>query len=103
MWTAGRPLELMDPVLVESIVHEDEVVKCIHIGLLCVQKQPDDRPTMSEVVNMQQQQGENFGSVRQPDEPGFYAGRSLIGLGCSTTERELESVNEVTMTTMTGR
>lgn len=91
----------MDPVLVESTVQEDEVVKCIHIGLLCVQKLPEDRPTMSEVVNMQQ--NENFVSMRQPDEPGFYAGRSLIGLGFSTTERELDSVNEVTMTTITGR
>ncbi|XP_076913544.1 G-type lectin S-receptor-like serine/threonine-protein kinase At4g27290 [Bidens hawaiensis] len=101
LWTAGRPLELMDPVLVESNIQEDEVIKCIHIGLLCVQKQPEDRPTMSEVVNMQQ--GDNFVTVRQPDEPGFYAGRSLIGAGFSTMERELDSVNDVTMTTLTGR
>ncbi|MFS8026007.1 putative protein kinase RLK-Pelle-DLSV family [Helianthus anomalus] len=101
LWTAGRPLELMDPVLVESVFQKDEVIKCIHIGLLCVQKQPEDRPTMSEVVNMEQ--GDNFVSVRQPDEPGFYAGRSLIGIGISTIERELNSVNEVTMTTIAGR
>nr|XP_043618402.1 cysteine-rich receptor-like protein kinase 10 isoform X2 [Erigeron canadensis] len=101
LWTIGRPLELMDSVLVESTFQEDEVVKCIHIGLLCVQKQPEDRPTMSEVVNMQQ--GENFVLVRQPDEPGFYAGRSLIGIGFSTIERDLGSVNEVTMTTIIGR
>ncbi|KAK9051757.1 hypothetical protein SSX86_028385 [Deinandra increscens subsp. villosa] len=101
LWTAGRPLELMDPVLVESVIQEDEMIKCIHIGLLCVQRQPEDRPTMSEVVNMQQ--ADNFVTVRQPDEPGFYAGRSLIGLGFSTIKRELDSVNEVTMTTLTGR
>lgn len=91
----------MDPVLVDSNIQEDEVIKCIHVGLLCVQKQPEDRPTMSEVVNMQQ--GDNIVSVRQPDEPGFYAGRSLIGMGFSTMERDLDSVNEVTMTTLTGR
>ncbi|KAL8207959.1 hypothetical protein R6Q57_007371 [Mikania cordata] len=102
LWTAGRPLELMDPVLVESIIQEQpEMIKCIHVGLLCVQKQPEDRPTMSEVVNMQQ--GDNFVSVQHPDEPGFYTGSSLIGIGFSTIERELDSVNEVTMTTLTGR
>ncbi|KVH96832.1 G-type lectin S-receptor-like serine/threonine-protein kinase At4g27290 [Cynara cardunculus var. scolymus] len=102
LWTEGRCLELMDPVLGESVIQDDEVVKCIHIGLLCVQKKAEDRPTMSEVVNMQQ--NENFVSLHQPNEPGFYAGRSLIGLGFSTTERlDLDSINEVTMTTLTGR
>ncbi|XP_071706115.1 G-type lectin S-receptor-like serine/threonine-protein kinase At4g27290 [Rutidosis leptorrhynchoides] len=101
LWTSGRSLELMDPVLVESTIQEDEVVKCIHIGLLCVQKLPEDRPTMSEVVNIQQ--NENFVTMRQPNEPGFYAGRSLIGTGFSTTEGYLDSVNDVTMTTITGR
>ncbi|KAI3795776.1 hypothetical protein L1987_38435 [Smallanthus sonchifolius] len=101
LWTTGRPLELMDPVLVESNIQEGEVMKCMHIGLLCVQKLPENRPTMSEVVNMQQ--GDNFVTVRQPDEPGFYAGRSLLGIGFSTIERELESVNDVTMTALVGR
>lgn len=92
----------MDRVLSESTYQEDEVVKCIHVGLLCVQKQPEDRPSMSEVVNMLQ--SENLVSVvRQPDEPGFFAGRSLIGLGFSTVDRDLDSINEVTMTTITGR
>jgi len=27
-------------------------VRCIHIGLLCVQEKADDRPTMAEVVLM---------------------------------------------------
>nr|GEV20384.1 G-type lectin S-receptor-like serine/threonine-protein kinase At4g27290 [Tanacetum cinerariifolium] len=102
LWTAGRPLELMDPVLRESTYQEDEVVKCIHVGLLCVQKQPEDRPSMSEVVNMLQ--SENLVSVvRQPDEPGFFTGRSLIGLGFSTVDRDVDSINEVTMTSLTGR
>ncbi|GJX87997.1 G-type lectin S-receptor-like serine/threonine-protein kinase [Tanacetum coccineum] len=102
LWTAGRPLELMDPVLNESTYQEDEVVKCIHVGLLCVQKQPEDRPSMSEVVNMLQ--SENLVSVvRQPDEPGFFTGRSLIGLGFSTVDRDVDSINEVTMTSLTGR
>lgn len=30
--------------------NEAEVVKCINIGLLCVQQNPVDRPTMADVM-----------------------------------------------------
>ena len=29
-----------------------EVLKCIHVGLLCVQEKPKDRPKMSSIVLM---------------------------------------------------
>jgi hypothetical protein len=31
---------------------ENEVLKAIHIGLLCVQENPTDRPSMSDVILM---------------------------------------------------
>lgn len=30
----------------------NEVVRCIHIALLCVQTDPDDRPDISEIISM---------------------------------------------------
>ena len=30
----------------------EEVTKCIHIALLCVQEEAEDRPTMSDIVQM---------------------------------------------------
>ncbi|RHN82118.1 putative protein kinase RLK-Pelle-DLSV family [Medicago truncatula] len=44
------PLELIDQDIKESCNHS-EVVKCIQIGLLCVQEKPDDRPTTATVVS----------------------------------------------------
>lgn len=41
----------MDTALDESC-SPNEVLRCIHVGLLCVQDQPTDRPTMSDVVSM---------------------------------------------------
>ncbi|GMP70963.1 hypothetical protein CsSME_00032441 [Camellia sinensis var. sinensis] len=40
----GQGSELMDPILVQSCV-VSEVLKCIHIGLLCIQEDAADRPT----------------------------------------------------------
>ncbi|KAG6755865.1 hypothetical protein POTOM_039273 [Populus tomentosa] len=39
LWSNGRGLELMDPMLEKSSV-ATEVLRCIHIGLLCVQEDP---------------------------------------------------------------
>ena len=42
----------MDPSLHYNNSSENEVLKCVHIGLLCVQKNPGDRPGMSNVILM---------------------------------------------------
>ncbi|CAL9037326.1 unnamed protein product [Musa banksii] len=47
-WTAGRGFEILDPVLGIQFPSSD-VLKCIKIGLLCVQENPVDRPKMSTV------------------------------------------------------
>lgn len=49
-WIDQTPLELLDPHL-EGSYSEHEVIRCIHIGLLCVQEDPNDRPTMAKVVS----------------------------------------------------
>ncbi|KAL2324346.1 hypothetical protein Fmac_023404 [Flemingia macrophylla] len=49
-WRDRMPLELLDPKL-EGSYSQNEVIRCIHIGLLCVQEDPGDRPTMAEVVS----------------------------------------------------
>ncbi|EEF43933.1 Serine/threonine-protein kinase PBS1, putative [Ricinus communis] len=50
-WTNGTPLELMDSTLRESC-SINEVVRGVHIGLLCVQEDTEVRPTMAAVVAM---------------------------------------------------
>ncbi|KAL7213440.1 hypothetical protein ACSBR2_016046 [Camellia fascicularis] len=51
LWCEGQGLEMIDPLLVQSCVAV-EALKCINIGLLCVQENPADKPTMSSVVVM---------------------------------------------------
>ncbi|KAJ6999590.1 hypothetical protein NC653_010344 [Populus alba x Populus x berolinensis] len=49
LWNEGREMELVDPSLMDRSQTEG-IVRCIHVGLLCVQEDPADRPTMSFVV-----------------------------------------------------
>ncbi|CAH8360092.1 unnamed protein product [Eruca vesicaria subsp. sativa] len=51
LWSNGSPLELMDESFRDNY-QTGEVIKCIHIALLCVQEEAEDRPTMSDIVQM---------------------------------------------------
>ncbi|OMO64952.1 hypothetical protein COLO4_31697 [Corchorus olitorius] len=49
-WREGTAMNLIDPNLGNS--SRDEMMRCIHIGLLCVQENVAARPTMNFVVLM---------------------------------------------------
>ncbi|XP_058210789.1 G-type lectin S-receptor-like serine/threonine-protein kinase At4g27290 isoform X1 [Rhododendron vialii] len=74
LWNEDKSLELMDTCLKDSCV-ESEVQRCIQVGLLCIQKLPEDRPAMSTVVFMLGNEG---GVLPMPKEPGFFIERSSI-------------------------
>ncbi|CAN6272056.1 unnamed protein product [Urochloa humidicola] len=50
-WTRGTITGIVDPSLQHNSA-ENMVLKCAHIGLLCVQENPSDRPSMSNVLLM---------------------------------------------------
>ncbi|OVA11644.1 Protein kinase domain [Macleaya cordata] len=50
-WKNGTALELLDPALKECF-SINEVMICVQIGLLCVQVDIADRPTMASIVTM---------------------------------------------------
>ncbi|KAJ6423306.1 hypothetical protein OIU84_024280 [Salix udensis] len=94
----GRPLELNDSFIVETC-DLTEVMRSIHVGLLCVQHSPEDRPSMSAVVLMLSGEG----TLPQPKEPGFFTERKLIDASSSSSKPESCSVNEVTITLIDPR
>lgn len=49
-WKEGRALNLIDRTL--RVGSCSDMIRCIHIGLLCVQENEVDRPTMASVVLM---------------------------------------------------
>ncbi|PHT82867.1 Cysteine-rich receptor-like protein kinase 8 [Capsicum annuum] len=105
-WRDGTPLNIIDPTFAESY-SRNEVMQCIHIGLLCVQEDVNERPTMESVVLML-----NSYSItkRAPQQPAFFfRSRSemlpIKGLESdqSTSKSIPLSVNEVSITEMEPR
>ena len=68
LWRDERALELMDPSLKDSY-SRNEVIRCIHMGLLCVQEEADARPTMATIVLMLSSYSI---SLPSPQEPPFF-------------------------------
>ncbi|KAF4348621.1 hypothetical protein F8388_020985 [Cannabis sativa] len=54
LWSESRGIELVDESLGESCINEssETMMRCIHIGLLCVQDFASDRPSMAQVASM---------------------------------------------------
>ncbi|KAE9598309.1 hypothetical protein Lal_00004088 [Lupinus albus] len=99
LWCESKGLELMDPVLEKSCV-PSEVLKCIHIGLLCVQKDAADRPTMSSVCHMLANQTV---TLTQPTHPAFSVGRVVTTQDSSSNVSVNYTVNEVTVSDVSPR
>ncbi|KAF3451653.1 hypothetical protein FNV43_RR07749 [Rhamnella rubrinervis] len=105
LWKEGTPLALADPTLRDSY-SENEVLRCIHLGLLCVQEDPDDRPTMASIVMML-----NSYSVTLPvpQQPAFFipteTDMQMKGLEFdqSASQAISVSVNEASITEMYPR
>ncbi|XP_028806142.1 putative receptor-like protein kinase At4g00960 [Neltuma alba] len=64
-WKEGTPLHVLDSCLMESC-SQSEVVRCVQIGLLCVQENPEDRPTMSQTVSYLSNPSVELPSPREP-------------------------------------
>ncbi|XP_074576544.1 G-type lectin S-receptor-like serine/threonine-protein kinase At4g27290 isoform X3 [Curcuma longa] len=66
-WTQGSALQVIDQDLVEQC-QTQQILRCIHIGLLCVQEDPIQRPTMANVVLML---NSHFVDLPTPSAPAF--------------------------------
>ncbi|KAM0861898.1 hypothetical protein ACQ4PT_045593 [Festuca glaucescens] len=77
-WEAGTVTELVDPCMGGSFPVGD-VLRCIQVGLLCVQGDPVARPIMSSVVMML---GSDTVSLQAPSKPVFFTRNAAA---CTTT------------------
>lgn len=63
----------MDPTLRDSCV-VPQVSRTIHVGLLCVQDNAADRPTMSYVVSVLSNES---ATLPPPKQPAFFTGTTV--------------------------
>ncbi|KAB5521552.1 hypothetical protein DKX38_025871 [Salix brachista] len=69
----GRPKELLSESIIEAC-NLSQALRSIHVALLCVQENREDRPDMSYVVLM----FGNEDALPRPKHPGFYIERDTI-------------------------
>ncbi|KAM1765249.1 hypothetical protein ACFX11_004400 [Malus domestica] len=92
-WKDGAALELIDPILIGDSCIADQVLRCIHVGLLCVEEDAADRPTMSDVISMLTNESS---PLAFPTKPAFFVGRKMAGAGTSGNQQlEIASVNDM--------
>lgn len=95
LWNDERAIELLMDPFMENPINTSEVLKCIQVGLLCVQQCPEDRPTMSSVVLMLDCENP---LLPQPRKPGYYTDRCLL-----SNMESYFSGNDLSITTLMGR
>lgn len=94
LWGEEKALDIVDSSLAESCSSQ-EVLRCIHIGLLCVQESTIDRPTMSDVAFMLC----NEMTLPPPKQPAFIFYRPG-GPHWSSASGGAPSINDLTLTTI---
>ncbi|KAK6917424.1 Bulb-type lectin domain [Dillenia turbinata] len=99
LWQENKGLELLDPSIKDSC-SENEVLRCIQVGLLCVQDSALNRPTMSSVMLMLE--GESI-SLPLPREPTFTSMRCSIDKDLFMESLEAVSSNNISLSTVIGR
>uniref|UniRef100_A0A803MWZ4 non-specific serine/threonine protein kinase n=1 Tax=Chenopodium quinoa TaxID=63459 RepID=A0A803MWZ4_CHEQI len=65
-WKEGQLLELIDPMLLREDGQVNDITRCIHIGLLCVQENVGCRPIMKDVVLVLEGCSQSLPSLSEP-------------------------------------
>nr|GMC83832.1 putative receptor-like protein kinase At4g00960 [Ipomoea batatas] len=104
-WQEGTALNLVDPILRgNSGSSVSEIVRCIHMALLCVQENVGDRPTMSAILHMLS--GSSLSLLPLPSAPAFFMHTTInpeAPLLLNETAAAYSSQNEASITELYPR
>ena len=65
MWNDNNIMALVDPTIWDPCF-QMEMLRCIHVGLLCVQELARDRPTVSTIISMLNSEILDLPTPKQP-------------------------------------
>ncbi|XP_074574189.1 G-type lectin S-receptor-like serine/threonine-protein kinase At4g27290 [Curcuma longa] len=100
MWKEGEWWNLVDKNI-DQVFSKVEVMKCIKIGLLCVQEWPKDRPTMPLVLTMLDNT-EDINLLPEPKQP-WCASKAISSEDSATTHLDSGSIGKELVTELQGR
>ncbi|XP_031130625.1 G-type lectin S-receptor-like serine/threonine-protein kinase At4g27290 [Ipomoea triloba] len=95
-WKEGRPHEFVDLAIMRSSCDALKVIRCIEVGLLCVQAIPTDRPTMFDVVLMLSNPTLSIPPLKEPAFVTTNHSNAIVSM-CYTKASDYYSKNEVTI------
>ncbi|CAL5355613.1 unnamed protein product [Camellia sinensis] len=97
LWNKNAALELVDPMLSSDSSIRQQLMRCIHVGLLCVEDRAVNRPTMSDVISMLID--DNI-TLPMPKKPAFVSGISVGEENSNKSKLGKYSVNGLSSSTM---
>ncbi|XP_024200116.1 cysteine-rich receptor-like protein kinase 10 [Rosa chinensis] len=100
LWRDGAGLRLMDPRLGDSC-DKNQFLRCIHVGMLCVEENAANRPMMLDVISMLANE-----SISLPvlTKPAFCTERNVITTAVGGNGPEIiTSVNGISNSDFDGR
>ena len=96
-WRERTALDVVDPTL--KATSTTEIMQCINIGLLCVQENIADRPTMALVIHMFNSYSI---SLPIPSRPGIFT-HNNVESDLSTNQSIQASANQASITELYPR
>ncbi|KAG5235606.1 G-type lectin S-receptor serine/threonine-protein kinase [Salix suchowensis] len=97
LFQEGRTMELVTQSVIEAC-NISQALRSIHVALLCVQDNRDDRPEMSSVVSMLS----NENALPEPKHPGFFIERDPVEASSTSNSRNY-STNKCSITLLQAR
>ena len=99
LWNANNIIALIDTMVYEPCF-EMEILRCIHVGLLCVQEFAKDRPTVSVDISMLKSE---ILDLPRPKQSAFTERKILLDKKLSHNGERKFSINDVTVSMVQGR
>ncbi|GFQ03742.1 g-type lectin s-receptor-like serine/threonine-protein kinase at1g11330 [Phtheirospermum japonicum] len=97
LWNEDNAVDLIDTRISDPAL-QAEIMRCLHIGLLCVQEFPMNRPSISNVLSMLSSE---IVDLQMPEHPGF-TDRWVRPQTGSSSSTQTRSAN-ITHTVLEGR
>ena len=97
LWKEGRGMEFADASL-DDTSSPCKLLRCMQIALLCVQEDPNDRPSMLEISSMLR----NETILAIPEKPAFSREKDVQEPNELAQKQEC-SVNEATISQLVAR
>ncbi|XP_057796863.1 G-type lectin S-receptor-like serine/threonine-protein kinase At4g27290 [Salvia miltiorrhiza] len=100
LWKSDCVDELIDPILELSNGSSSTAIRYIQISLLCVEENPVDRPLISDIVGMLNNEKR---SIESPRNPALTIGRALVKKTPTPHEVKSCSINDMSVSYVEAR